>query len=58
MTMEQIRTEFNETNQFLRYIGGQVTVLKEGYAELELTIMEEFRNSNGTLHGGLRYEGL
>ena len=55
MMIEQIRTEFNETNRFLRYIGGQVTVLREGYAELELTTIEEFRNSNGTLHGGLIY---
>ena len=55
MTMEEIRKEFNETNRFLRFIGGQVTVLREGYAELELITMEEFRNSNGTLHGGLIY---
>lgn len=55
MTIEELQAEFNETNHFLRFLGGQVTVLKKGYAEVEMTTTEAFMNSNGTLHGGLIY---
>ena len=55
MTIEEIRAHFNATNRFLRFVGGQVTVLREGYAEVELTATEALMNSNGTLHGGLIY---
>ena len=53
MDLESYRNRFNEYSAFLRFIGAQITVLKEGYAEAELTVKPELLNMAGIVHGGV-----
>ena len=55
MTLEEIKDNFNEKNRFVATIGAKVTVLREGYAEVEMVISESHLNTNGTLHGGVLF---
>ena len=53
MDLEEYRKRFNKYSAFLRFIGAQITVLKEGYAEAELTVKPELLNMAGIVHGGV-----
>ena len=53
MDLESYRNRFNEYSAFLRFIGAQIMVLKEGYAEAELTVKPELLNMAGIVHGGV-----
>lgn len=53
MDYEQYRKFFNENSNYLKTIGAEVTVLREGYAEAEIITDERHRNIHGTVHGGV-----
>lgn len=53
MDYEQYRKYFNENSSYLKTIGAEVTVLREGYAEAEIITDERHRNIHGTVHGGV-----
>lgn len=55
MDLEAYRKTFNETSSFLQLIGAELTVLREGYAEVELISDGKHRNVNGTVHGGILF---
>lgn len=55
MDLEKYRKYFNETNEFVKWYGGQVTKLQQGYATVEVQVQERFRNVNNSVHGGLLY---
>ena len=51
--IEAFRKAFNEGNLFPKGVGVQVTVLREGYAEAELTLREDHMNFSGSVQGGV-----
>ena len=53
MDLEAYRKKFNEQSAFLKLLGAEVTVLKEGYAEAELTVKPQLVNISRTVHGGV-----
>ena len=53
MDLEAYRKNFNEQSAFLKLLGAEVTVLKEGYAEAELTVKPQLVNISRTVHGGV-----
>ena len=53
MDLEAYRKNFNEQSAFLKLLGAGVTVLKEGYAEAELTVKPQLVNISRTVHGGV-----
>ena len=55
MDLEAYRKTFNRTSNFLKLIGAELTVLREGYAEVELVSQEKHQNVNGTVHGGILF---
>lgn len=55
MDLEAYRKTFNKTSNFLQLIGAELTVLREGYAQVELVSQEKHRNVNGTVHGGILF---
>ena len=68
MDLEAYRKKFNEQSAFLKLLGAEVTVLKEGYAEAELTVKPQLVNIPnrawrrylfaGGFHGGRCLEEL
>lgn len=53
MDLEKYRDRFNRENEFLKLIGAEVTVLREGYAEVEMETAPKLANVNKTVHGGV-----
>lgn len=51
--LNHYRVRFNETNNFLRYLGAELTILEEGYAQIEMVTREDHRNMNNSVHGGV-----
>ncbi|MCR4672981.1 MAG: PaaI family thioesterase [Lachnospiraceae bacterium] len=51
--IEAFRKAFNEGNLFPKSIGARITVLREGYAEAELTLREDHQNFSGRVQGGV-----
>ncbi|WP_314723489.1 PaaI family thioesterase [Enterocloster bolteae] len=51
--LNHYRVLFNETNNFIRYLGAELTMLEEGYAQVEMVTREEHRNMNDSVHGGV-----
>lgn len=53
MDLENYRIQFNKANTFLKYLGAELTILEEGYAQIEMATKEEHRNTNDSVHGGV-----
>lgn len=51
--IEAFRKAFNEGNLFPKGVGIQITTLRKGYAEAELTLREDHRNFSGRVQGGV-----
>ena len=52
MDLENLRQNRNETNNFLRHIGAEITHIEEGSAVIELVPSDEVLNPSGAVHGG------
>lgn len=52
MDLEKLRQNRNETNNFLRHIGAEITHIEEGSAVIELVPSDEVLNPSGAVHGG------
>ena len=52
MDLENLRQNRNETNNFLRHIGAEITHIEVGSAVIELVPSDEVLNPSGAVHGG------
>ncbi len=55
MDYEKFREYFNTNTDFLKTIGAVVTLIRDGYAEMEMMTTPALGNVNGTVHGGALY---
>lgn len=55
MEYQEVLQFTNDKNEFMRYNGIEVTVVKQDYAEVELEVTDKSLNPYGMVHGGAYY---
>lgn len=52
---EKIVAEMMKNDSFSQWLGVEVLEIREGFAQIKLTVTEEMLNGHGIAHGGISY---